>query len=90
MPSVPVMMSTRSMTPELQACPPASPDEADCVRIIHEDKGAELVGEIADPLERRIRPVHREDAVGDDDLALGPRATAASSCARRSPRSAFL
>ena len=46
-------------------------DEAHGVGVVDEDHRAVRLGEVADPVQRRIRAVHREDPVGDDHDATG-------------------
>ena len=60
-------MSTRSTTSNWAWVPrPPGPDEADRVRVVHEDERVVALGEVADRVELGRVAVHREDAVGGD------------------------
>ena len=66
-------MSTRSITPNSSGVPAAAvADEAHGVRVVDEHHRLELLGEVADLVERRVGPVHREHPVGDDAHAPRP------------------
>ena len=66
-------MSTRPSTPAASWLPrPPVADEAGRVRVVDHDERAVLLGQVADAGQRRDHAVHREHAVGHDELA--PRA----------------
>ena len=67
LPSVPVTMSTRSITPQSSWCASAArTDEAHGMRVVDHHHGVVLVGEIADRSEVGDHTVHREHAIGGD------------------------
>ena len=56
LPRVPVMMSTRSVTPKSSGVPPTGADEADGVTVVDQHHRLELVGEIADLVQGAKEP----------------------------------
>ena len=91
LPSVPVMMSTRSMTPKSSGVPrPPTPMKPTACESSTKTRAPNSSARSQIPSSGAYDPSIEKTPSVTMTLRLAPAATAASSCARRSPRSAFL